>query len=939
MFKQFDAMPSAAARGGKGEKTSASSRQSSPTGRADIAAAAHYINRYGWEGISVERVVKETQSVPQATFVKDFKNTTGQTPREAILCRQLAEARRLLAGTELSLHFIAECCGFKNPKALAKAFEDMEGKVPCEFSQKAQLVNSNISATQKMKIQNQPCRSVGPSAMLAIFLLAAVSVFAAPAKQLHGHVPEVVKHLTPKGDLPATNELHLAIGVPLHDQTGFERFVAEINNPASASYHHYLTPEEFAARFAATEQDYAALKKFANANGFKISREHGNRLLLDVTARAADVEKAFHIHLRKYQHPTEAREFYAPDTEPTFDASLPVADIQGLDNYSRPHPFSHPMDVTAVTPHGGSAPDASGGYFGDDFRNAYAPGTTLTGAGQMVGLLQFNGFYSNDIAAYATAAGGGRSAIPISTVLLDGYNGVPTSAGNGEVSLDIEMVMAMAPGVAGIVLFEADPNNGVPNDILNSMASSNMVKNLSASWGWMGGPTNTTHNIFLLMNAQGQSYFNASGDSDAYTTGLGTANSLDDPSNFGTPGSDPNITVVGGTTLTMNGTGASYASEKVWNWGTGQGSSGGISSYYSIPSWQTNVSMANNGGSTVFRNIPDVALTADNVYVAYGQGQHANFGGTSCATPLWAGFTALMNQQAASKGNPPVGFLNPALYNLAASGAYTTCFNDITNGNNFSSHSPNLFAAVPGYDLCTGLGTPNGQNLINAIAGTPDVLGIAPAGGFAASGPAGGVFINTSQTFTLTNASASPLTWSLTSSSTWINISPTSGTLAAGAQATVTATLADVATNYPVGIYNAMVAFTNQTSQYTQLRGFSLQVAPPMTFGPMNGFTAVGSARRTVRAGDVANVFDHELERAAGDVERDQHVRVVERLQHRRNLARHERDQYGRQPFRRRERAAGRNVFGHGASDECVWREHPAAILIANRAIGAKRRI
>ena len=171
------------------------------------------------------------------------------------------------------------------------------------------------------------------------------------------------------------------------------------------------------------------------------------------------------------------------------------------------------------------------------------------------------------------------------------------------------------------------------------------------------------------------------------------------------------------------GANAAYSSETVWNWGYDSnaggyvGSSGGISSYYSIPSWQTNVSnMAGRGGSTSFRNIPDVALTADNVYVAYGNGTSGEFGGTSCAAPLWAGFIALVNQQAAANGESSVGFINPAIYAIAAGANYAVCFHDVTTGNNTWPSSPNLFYATNGYDLCTGLGTPNGTNLINALA-------------------------------------------------------------------------------------------------------------------------------------------------------------------------------------------------------------------------------
>ena len=210
------------------------------------------------------------------------------------------------------------------------------------------------------------------------------------------------------------------------------------------------------------------------------------------------------------------------------------------------------------------------------------------------------------------------------------------------------------------------------------------------------------------MAAQGQSFFQASGDSDAYTG----------PIYF--PSDNPYITQVGGTTLTTSGPGGAWQSETVWNWGydplTGEywGSSGGISTQYPIPAWQTNVNMSANQGSRTMRNIPDVALTADNVYVR-SAGLDDNYGGTSCAAPLWAGLTALINEQAAAGGKSPPGFLNPAIYAIGLGTNYARCFHDITTGNNTWSGSPNRFFAVPGYDLCTGWGTPQGAALINAL--------------------------------------------------------------------------------------------------------------------------------------------------------------------------------------------------------------------------------
>ena len=156
--------------------------------------------------------------------------------------------------------------------------------------------------------------------------------------------------------------------------------------------------------------------------------------------------------------------------------------------------------------------------------------------------------------------------------------------------------------------------------------------------------------------------------------------------------------MVGGTTLTT-GTGGAYSSETVWNWrlydGSYWGSSGGISTYYAIPFYQQGISMSANQGSTTMRNVPDVALTADNVYVVYDNGSTGNFGGTSCAAPLWAGFTALVNQQAAAAGQAPVGFLNPALYTIGKGVNYTTAFHDITTGNNYSASSPSNSPPLP----------------------------------------------------------------------------------------------------------------------------------------------------------------------------------------------------------------------------------------------------
>jgi uncharacterized repeat protein (TIGR01451 family) len=562
---------------------------------------------------------------------------------------------------------------------------------------------------------------------LLVMVVSCFAVFSSVAADsslmtLHGHVPAVVSRLQSKGVLPAETNLNLAIGLPLRNRQALTNLLQQIYDPASPNYHHYITPEQFKAQFGPTRQDYQNVIDFAQKNGLTVVGTHPNRMLLDVRGKASDVENAFHVTLRTYRHPTQNRDFFAPDTDPSVPSTLPVQDVSGLNNYGWSHPKYTLMPVNIlskgasnVAPNVGSG--IAGTYMGSDFRNAYATGTSLTGSGQTVGLYEEDGYLASDINTYETMAG--LPNVPLQNVLVDGVSGLPS--GNGgeiEVSLDIDMAISMAPGLSKVIVYEGP--FGFQNDILNRMASDDAARQLSSSWGWLGGPSATTDQIFQQMALQGQTFFNASGDADAFTAGAGSINGVDNPNTFNAPSDSPYITQVGGTTLTMNGTGASYASETVWNWGVeygidGIGSSGGVSSYYSIPSWQAGINMTARGGSATMRNTPDVALTADNVLAVADGGVDYILGGTSCAAPLWAGFLALVNQQSASYGHTSIGFLNPAIYAIAGGPNYANCFHDVTTGNNTWSGSPNLFYATNNYDLCTGLGTPNGANLINAL--------------------------------------------------------------------------------------------------------------------------------------------------------------------------------------------------------------------------------
>ena len=542
---------------------------------------------------------------------------------------------------------------------------------------------------------------------LSLWLLLGLisTAWAAPLQVMRGHVPALVSSLPALGDLAGTNHLNLAIGLPLRNREALTNLLRQIYDPASPDYHHYLTPEQFTEKFGPTEKDYQGVLAFAKASGLQVTGTHPNRMLVDVSGSVANIERATHVTMHLYQHPKEARRFYAPDVEPSVDLSVPILSISGLDDYSLPRPrlMATPLiNGQNAAPNAGSGP--SGTFMGNDFRAAYAPGVTLNGAGQTVGLLQFDGYTASDIAYYESHAG--LPSVTLSNVLIDGASGGPSgSGGEVEVSLDIEMVVSMATNVSRVMVYMA-PNPSPWEDLLNRMANDNVAKQLSSSWYQPGGAAKpTTDQIFQQMALQGQSFFNASGDFDAYT----------DLIDF--PGDTPYITQVGGTTLTT-GSGGTWASETVWNRNNGIGSGGGISTQYPIPSWQTSISMVANQGSTTMRNTPDVALTAENIYVR-ANGQNYTVGGTSCAAPLWAGFAALINQQAVSNGEASIGFITPSIYSIGLGTSYASAFHDITTGNNTRPGSPTRFYAVTGYDLCTGWGTPAGQSLIDALVGPP----------------------------------------------------------------------------------------------------------------------------------------------------------------------------------------------------------------------------
>jgi kumamolisin len=518
--------------------------------------------------------------------------------------------------------------------------------------------------------------------------------------------------------LPATQTLRLDIVLPLRDQAGLDRFLQEVADPSSPSYRHFLSVSEFTARFGPSEEDYDALTRYVISNGLQVVGGSRDGMDLQIEGPVAAIETTFNVSMGVYQHPTENRTFYAPDREPSVGLPLPLWHISGLDNYSIPHPMlvrksdyatAHGIEPEAVVSHAttGSGPSAS--FLGSDMRAAYYyGGTTLTGAGQNLGLFEYAGTDLADLNTYFTNIHQTNN-VPITLLSTDGTStscvySKRRGCDDTEQTIDMTQAIGMAPGLASLVVYIGSTDTA----ILSSMTThSPLPTTIGCSWGWTPADTTTDDPYFERMAAQGQSFFVASGDYSTWTAS-GNAEAW--------PADDAHIVSVGGTDLITNGAAGPWASETAWS-----DSGGGVSpDKIAIPSWQQlpGVINASNNGSTTYRNGPDVSANANfSFYVCADQTAcTANeYGGTSFAAPMWAAYMALVNQQAALKGNATLGFINPSIYAIAAGSgsSYSADFHDITSGTSGS------YSAVPGYDLVTGWGSPNGSGLITALASIP----------------------------------------------------------------------------------------------------------------------------------------------------------------------------------------------------------------------------
>jgi kumamolisin len=627
----------------------------------------------------------------------------------------------------------------------------------------------------------------------------------------------------PVGRLPQNQELQLDLVLPLRDAAGLKSFLADVYNPKSANYRQFVTPQQFTARFGPTVAQYNEVLRFAGEYGLKVVGGSRDGMDVQVKGTVEQVETAFHVNMKTYQHPSEDRIFYSADREPTPNLTVNLWHVSGLDNFSIPKPLyekrsdfaaKHGIYDAEVVKHAttGSGPSAS--FLGSDMRAAYYGTGSLTGAGQNVGLLEYYGTDLADLNTYFANAHQTNS-VPITLLSTDGTSTscvYSSRCDDTEQTLDMTQAIGMAPGLNSLVVYVGSSDTA----IISAMTTHNpLPTTIGCSWGWTPADPSTLDPYFQKMSAQGQNFFAASGDSSTWSS-----------RNEAWPADDANVVSVGGTDLVTASAGGAWKSETAW-----VDSGGGISpDGIAIPSWQKLAGVINssNHGSTTLRNGPDVSANANfTFYVCADQTTCTtnSYGGTSFAAPMWAGYIALVNQQLASQSQPTIGFINPTIYQQNVGSQYLADFHDITSGTSGS------YSAVTGYDLVTGWGSPN-SGLIAALTGTQTAgfsLSASPSSVTVAQGSAG----NSTITSTVTGGFNSAVTLSASGqpSGVTIGFSPTSITGTGSSTMSITVASTVTAGTYPITV-TGMSGSTQETTTVTltvtgtQAGDYSLSASP-----------------------------------------------------------------------------------------------------------------
>ena len=578
---------------------------------------------------------------------------------------------------------------------------------------------------------------------------------ATPAAMRVGHPPRLPAGAVPGAPLSSSAPLDVDVVLTPRDPAALAAFARAVTTVGSPVQARFLRPGEFASRFGATPSAINSVTAVLRAAGLRPGRVSSNGLSIPVRATEGAISKAFSTGLRQYRL-RDNRTVFANTAAPLVPASA-APDVQavvGLDNLAVPVPALRPAPAGAPATSGSAATPAAatshskpeGGDSGPQacstadsdaaaedaettnqvaaaygFPSVYGQGDL--GSGTTVALYELQGYGTGDIAAYQSCYG---TDSPVTTVDVDG--GPARGSGVGEADVDIEQIVGLAPG-ADILVYEGPNTDTGAYDTYNAIVSDDDAPIVSTSWGLCepeegSAPASAEDVLFEEAAAQGQGVFAAAGDQgseDCVSNGdSGDFLAVDDPS------SQPFVTGVGGTSWVAAGT---PPDETAWNdgptccWGAG---GGGVSTFWTMPSYQSDSTVAGvfspyssstpcaaTGGADC-RESPDVsALAGPFPYLQYVSGHWGAWGGTSLSAPLWAALTALADESSACTGRS-VGFANPALYQAAASDP--SAFNDVTTGNNdLTGDNGGLYPAGTGYDMATGLGTPNAGPLVDAL--------------------------------------------------------------------------------------------------------------------------------------------------------------------------------------------------------------------------------
>lgn len=528
-------------------------------------------------------------------------------------------------------------------------------------------------------------------------MMSLATPFAAAAQTPRIVVGDAVTEASTTRNADAHTRVHFRVVFRPDHAAELEVLLAAQRDPKSALFRRYLSTGEFTQRFAPTPQSVEEIVTYFGSFHVKV-HYNTTSLVADAVGTASDVELLLHTDIRVSRHRGALLVATEPLTLPSPLAHL-ITGVVGLSRATRAHHHvgAAPRVSTSITSCSGASyasgltAQEQGALYGIDqlWNNG------VSGAGHTIALYELANYRTSDLTSFFSCYG-------INPTLSNTTIGSGASGFDAEVALDIQQAGVLAPG-ATLAIYTAPNDNTGPVDLFAKIANDNTSDVVSISWGICEAATDALAEapIFQQMAAQGQSVIVATGDagsSDCQPVDGTNTLSVDDPA------SQPYVTAVGGTHITS----FEPFAERVWNDGSGA-SGGGVSSVFSRPSWQSAPGM----DSGTMREIPDLSLTADPRvgFPTYYNGHWSTFGGTSIGAPILSGIIAVTAQSCSATR---LGFLNPMLYSMARRGVG---FRDVTVGSN-DLFNAGGYSAGTGYDMATGLGSPDPTTFSAALCPT-----------------------------------------------------------------------------------------------------------------------------------------------------------------------------------------------------------------------------